>query len=88
MTRDDPTARLISIIQRVPVLAIDTDAARCAGDHAAVAYAQAIAEWRAEAAEAITQAHESSPSLSRYAVPDAFERIAAASSLMRAPVEA
>lgn len=88
MTRDDPTARLISIIKRVPVLAMDIEAARRTGDHAAIAYAQAIAEWRAEAAEAITQARESSPSLDRYVMPDAFKRIAAASSLMRAPAEA
>ena len=71
---------LADLIRRVPVLAIDIDAARRAGDHAALAYAAAFERWRREAAAALIEAEDDGP-------PDAFARIAAAAALMRQPVE-
>lgn len=82
MTRDDPTAVLISLVQRVPVLAIDLQAAEARGDHAALAYTRAMTAWRTEAAEAVAEIRQASPVRE---APCPFDRIAAASALMRAP---
>jgi hypothetical protein len=69
--------RLADLIKRVPVYVVDLPAAEARGDHAACDYAQAMRAWRREAAEAIAEAEDDTQ-------PDAFERVAAASALMRA----
>jgi hypothetical protein len=71
----DSTEWLADLIRRVPILAVDVPAAQRAGDHAALAYAEAVDMWRAEAALAIAEADQSPV--------DAFVRAATASELMR-----
>ena len=83
MNRDDPTEILAGLIWRVPIHAIDLDAARRAGDDTAVAYAAAIEAWRREAAQAIAQAMATSPRHGRHVTPDAYARTATVSALMR-----
>lgn len=61
MTRDDPTALLIAIVRRVPVLAIDLPAAEARGDHDQVAYHRAMQAWRAEASAAIAELQRGNP---------------------------
>ena len=79
----DPSEILAAMIWRVPVHVIDIDAARRAGDDAAVAYANAIEAWRREAAQAIAQAMATSPGHGRHVTPDAYARTATVSALMR-----
>lgn len=82
MMRDDPTAVLIGLIQRVPILAAEAE-----GDVPAIAYQRAIKAWQREAAEAIAEARLSSPARGRHAAPDAFARIATASALTQQAAE-
>lgn len=79
----DPTEALVDLVWGVPVLVINLDAARRAGDDAALSYANAMAAWRAEAAQAVAAALATSPAEGRHAAPDAFERTATVSALTR-----
>ena len=69
MSRDDPAERLISLVQRVPLLAIDEQAAQQQGDEQQLAYARAVRTWRAEAAALIAQVRQSSTARLRPAWP-------------------
>jgi len=74
---------LADLIRHVPIHVIDVPAARQAGDTAAVAYASEMAEWRAEAAQAVAAALATSPAHSSDALPDAYARSATVSALTR-----
>lgn len=83
----DTTERLIRLIQRVPVLAIDVKTAEAEGDLPAIAYQRAVTAWQREAAEAIAKIREGSPIRGRRGAPDPFARAAAASEMMRTASE-
>lgn len=83
MTRDDPAALLIALLRRVPFLAVDLQAAEARGDHAAIAYAKAMAAWRDEAAQAVAEIRQGNATCARHAAPDAFARAAEASAALR-----
>ncbi|KQS66490.1 hypothetical protein ASG32_30665 [Methylobacterium sp. Leaf361] len=82
MMRDDPTAVLIGLIQRVPILAVEAES-----DAPAIAYQRAIRAWQREAAEVIAEARLSSPAHGRHTAPDAFARAAVASALAHGTAE-
>jgi len=62
MIRNDTTTELlISLIQRVPILAIDVKAAETESDVPAIAYQHAITAWQREATKAVAEIRLGSP---------------------------
>lgn len=87
MMRDDPTDVLINLIRRVPILAIDVEAAKASGDEAQLEYAAAVTLWTSRAAKAVSEIQQSQLAHGRHAAPDAFARIATASALTQQAAE-
>lgn len=69
---------LADLIQRVPILSVDLREAEKAGDADRLAYGRAVQVWQAEAALALSEAHQ--PATDE---PDAYARTATASALLR-----